>query len=191
MPVLEMSLGDIEHAYVPRPWFAFCRLLPANRFACWFHRWLYRIVTNVDHVSVTGPRDAAPSSSRPMAATQDHFVAVMKRERIVEPALAFQSSVRASLSRFLPANPFQSGEQLFRFDRFPMAHASEKTSANGAGTSSPWSIQSAATRSPRDRTELIAASRVVPYAITPGIDSIRPTTDRRLHDPRGSGPIQS
>jgi hypothetical protein len=55
-------------------------------------------------------------------------------------------------------------------------------SANGAGTSSPCSMQSAAMRKARARTAAIAESRVAPYAITPGMDSTsahqRPSSSR-------------
>src|ERR1035438_3028538 len=88
----------------------------------------------------------------------------------------------ATLPCFGPHDSQQSGEELFRLNRPPAAHASEKTIASGAGTSSPWSMQSAATRRASDLTDAIAEARVAPYAITPGMDSIsahqRPSSSR-------------
>src|ERR1700733_10167531 len=106
----------------------------------------------------------------------------MECERVIRPALSLQSTMRAPPPCFCPPDPDQSREQLFRLDRSPSAHGSENTSANGAGTSSPCSMQSAATLRARDLTAAIAVSRVAPYAIPPGMDSIsahqRPSASR-------------
>jgi hypothetical protein len=90
--------------------------------------------------------------------------------------------MRAGLPSYRPADAEQRSQDLFRLDRPPSAHEIEKTCAKGRGTSSPWSMQSAATRSANARTAALANSRVSPYAMTPGMDSIsahqRPSSSR-------------
>src|ERR1700689_3196166 len=88
------------------------------------------------------------------------LVAIVEGKSIVGPSLPLKPAVRPALPCHLPPNPQQGSQQLLSLDRFPTAHATEKTLANGSGTSSPWSIQSAATRKASARTAAIADSRV-------------------------------
>jgi len=65
------------------------------------------------------------------------LVAVMKRECVIGPPLAFEPAMRAGLPSDCPSDAEQRGQELPGFDRSPTAHATEKTFAKGAGTSSP------------------------------------------------------
>src|ERR1019366_10605316 len=83
-----------------------------------------------------------------------------------------EATMRTALPSYAPSDSKQRRQQPPCLDRAPAAHATAKILARGAGTSSPWSMQSAATRRASARTAATAASRVAPYAITPGMDSI-------------------
>src|ERR1039457_5339662 len=100
------------------------------------------------------------------------FFIIMERKRIVGPPGPLEPAMRTLLPCDLPSNAQQGSQQLLRLDRSPIAHATEKTLGDGSGNLSPCSIQSAATRTAIACPEAIADSRVAPYAITPGIDSI-------------------
>jgi len=110
------------------------------------------------------------------------LVTIMECNSVVRPTCAFEPSMRTVLPGHFPAHAQQGSQQLPGLHRGPEAHAIENTSANGPGTSSPWSIQSATIRSASERTAVIAASRELPYSITPGIGSMsahqRPSSSR-------------
>src|SRR5207248_3306863 len=107
---------------------------------------------------------------------------IVKCERVVWPSRAFQSTVRPLLPSNFPTDPQQGCEQLPRLDRLPPVHATDRIFVKGSGIASPCSMQSAATRNASARTAAIAESRVMPYAMTPGMDSIsahhRPSSSR-------------
>jgi hypothetical protein len=94
--------------------------------------------------------------------TRTDLITIMKRERIAGPPRAFETTMRTVLPRHLSSDPKQRGQTLPRLHGPPLAHATLKTLASGAGTSSPCSMQSAATRSASARTAVTAASRVSP-----------------------------
>src|ERR1035438_4277936 len=91
-----------------------------------------------------------------------NFFVVVEGERIVGRSRPLESTMRPTLPSDCPSDSDQCRQESFRLHRWPTAHAMENTFSNCGGTSSPWSMQSAATRRASARTAKTAASRVGP-----------------------------